>query len=194
MKSRITIATAAALAALLLSGCSLFKSSEPFQVERENIAVVTAQVKSVNLETREVVLVGANGKQVLIDAGPEVRNLGQLRPGDIVVAQYRETFLAEVRKPTDEEKANPVEVIEGGERAALGDLPGAAGVQALRFVGKISAIDKETMLVSFTSLDGQKLTVEAQDPENLDRVKVGDPVVLIFAEAVAITVEPLGER
>lgn len=183
-----------ALAATTGAGCTGLKKTEPFRVERETAATVTARVKSVDLESREVVLVGSDGKEATIVAGEEVRNLPQLRPGDVVVAQYQETLIAEVRKPTDEEKANPLEMLDGVERAALGDLPGAAGVQALRFVGTIAAIDKSTHMISFRNLNGKTLTVEAQNPENLAKVEVGDPVVLIFAEAIAIGVEPIGER
>jgi hypothetical protein len=192
--SKLLALGALALVAATGAGCAGLGKTEPFRVERESTATVTARVKSVDVASRKVVLVGSDGEEATIEAGEEVRNLAQLRPGDVVVAQYQETLIAEVRKPTDEEKANPLEMVGGAERAALGDLPGAAGVQALRFVGTIAAIDKGTHMITFRNLNGKTLTVEAENPENLDKVKVGDPVVLIFAEAVAIGVEPVGER
>jgi hypothetical protein len=64
----------------------------------------------------------------------------------------------------------------------------------MRFVGTITAIDKATQQVTLTDLDGGVLSVKARDPRNLDKVKVGDPVVLTYTEAMAILVEPAPKK
>jgi hypothetical protein len=178
--------SAAALAVLVLAGCA---TAEPFRVRREQAVAMTASVKSVDQETRVLVLEVAGGNPVTIHADETVRNLAQVEAGDIVVVRFFESLAAEVRPPTDEEKANPRTYTGLLGLAELGEKPGAGGAQELRLVGTITAIDKATQNVTLTDLDGGVLVVKARDPENLDKVAVGDPIVLTYTEAVAIQVE-----
>lgn len=182
---------AAVSAALVLTSCA---TAEPFRVRREQAVSMTATVKSVDQKTRNLVLEAPGGEQVTIHADDMVRNLAQVEAGDLVVIQILEVLTAEVRKPTDEEKANPRTYAGLVGRAALGEKPGAGTAQELRLVGKITAIDKTTQNVTLTDLDGGVLVVKARDPENLDKVEVGDPIVLTYTEAVAIQVGPAPAR
>jgi hypothetical protein len=184
--------TAAVLAALVLTGCA--GAAEPFRVRREQSVSMTATVKNVDQRTRLLVLEVGGGKQFTIHADEAVRNLAQVHAGDTVIVQYLESLAAEVRAPTEEEKTNPRSYIAVLERAALGDKPGAGGAQELRIVGTITAIDKGEQTVTLTDLAGGVLVVEARDPRNLDKVAVGDPIVLTYIEAVAVQVEPAQAR
>ena len=146
----LTIALCAtALAAFVLASCA---TAEPFRVRREQAVSMTASVKSVDQRSRTLVLEAA-GEQVTIHADDTVRNLAQVEAGDLVVIQILEVLTAEVRKPTDEEKANPRTYTGLAGRAALGEKPGAGTAQGLRLVGTITAIDKATQHVTLTDLD-----------------------------------------
>jgi hypothetical protein len=50
----------------------------------------TAIVESVGQTQRSVLLRGPNGALLILEVGPEVRNLAQVNPGDRVVVHYRE--------------------------------------------------------------------------------------------------------
>jgi Cu/Ag efflux protein CusF len=69
--------------------------------------------------------------------------------------------------------------------------PGKAGVATVTVHGTISAIDKEARTIT---LKGPKrtLTLDVQDPSKLDAVKVGDPVVARYMEAIAVQVRKAG--
>ena len=47
-----------------------------------------ATVKSVDMKTRMVTLVGPQGETMTMKAGDQVQNLAQVKPGDVVVARY----------------------------------------------------------------------------------------------------------
>jgi len=115
--------------------------------------------------------------------------LPQVHTGDHVIVSYYEGIAAEVRPPTEEERANPHMVVEAAGRAPLGEKPAAAGARTTRIVATISAIDKATDHVTLVGPHGNATTVKVRDPRNLDKVQVGDPVIITYTEAVGISVE-----
>jgi Cu/Ag efflux protein CusF len=184
-------------AALLLPACAGLRPGGGPAVEAgvpvlagtlgENAVTASAVVRKIDLEEREVTLERADGKLVTIKAGPEVRNLAQLRVGDQVRATYYESIAYEVRKPG--EGAPGMAVTEGAQRAPLGGKPGAAAARITTITATISAIDKAKGTVSLLAPDGEVVTVKARDPRNLEKVKPGDLVEITMSEAMAISVE-----
>jgi Cu/Ag efflux protein CusF len=81
----------------------------------------------------------------------------------------------------------------GGSKAATGDQPvrGKAAVGAVTVRGTVAAVDKEQSTVT---LKGPKrsITLDVKDREKLDAIKVGDPVVATYMEALAIEVKKAG--
>jgi len=71
-------------------------------------------------------------------------------------------------------------------------MPGKAEGAMVRVRGTISAIDKENKTITLKGPRGRTLTFDVQDPSKLDAVKVGDPVVGTYLEAVAVQVKPAG--
>ena len=185
-----TLFGASALITLIPLGCAKEAPRQPFTVQRENVVSATATVQKVDLKTREVTLKGEDGRVFTIVAGEEVRNLPQLKVGDTVVAAYREAVVAEMRPPTEEEKAGSRQVVQIAGRAPLGEKPGVAAAQGIRLVGTITAIDMNTLRVTLKDHDGGVTTVQAQNAENVAKFRVGDPVVFTYTEAMAIAVEP----
>ncbi len=186
-------------AALLLVACSSTGSStspEASSVDaapklsgtlEENAVTSTATVKKIDLQQRVVTLEGASGP-FTVKAGPEVRNLDQVKVGDEVTATYYESIAYEVHKPGD---ATPgVESAEEVVRAKPGEAPAAAGARVTTVTATITGIDKENGTFTLTSADGQQNTVKARNPANLDKVKTGDLVEITLSEAVAISVAP----
>jgi hypothetical protein len=81
-----------------------------------------------------------------------------------------------------------------GDKAApaSSNMPGKGAVGAVRVRGTIDAIDKERGTVTLKGPKGRTLTLEVRDKEKLDVVKVGDPVVATYLEAVVIQVKKEG--
>jgi hypothetical protein len=196
---KLTIRSVTFAGALMLSGCSSMQGSTstapaaaPTPVVSgtvgEQAVTVTAKVKKIDMKTRHVTLEGQDGKTFTITAGDEVRNLAQVKAGDLVSATYYESLAYEVKKPGD---AVPGVVVgEAGGRAKPGEKPGAVGARATTVTTTITGIDKKAQTVDLTGPDGDVVTVKARNPANLDKVKVGDLVEITYTEAMAISVQP----
>ncbi len=68
----------------------------PEPASRELTLETTAVVQTIDMETRQVLLRTENGRMLTIIAGPEVRNLDQVEPGDRVKATYYESVAVQM--------------------------------------------------------------------------------------------------
>jgi hypothetical protein len=59
---------------------------------------VTATVTKINHKTREVTLKAPDGQEYSFVASDAVKNLGQVKKGDVVIAVYAEALAYEVKK------------------------------------------------------------------------------------------------
>ena len=103
--------------------------------------VVTAKVISVDMKTRDVVMETEDGERLEIVAGPEVRNLAQVKKGDVVEVEYFEALAMELQ----ETKTGIQERVEStsGARAPEGEKPGAAVVKRVEVIATVMDVDKE---------------------------------------------------
>ena len=60
---------------------------------------VTATVQTINYQTRDVTLLGPEGKTFKVKAGPEVKRFNQVKQGDTVLARLTKAFSITVSKP-----------------------------------------------------------------------------------------------
>ncbi|MBI1816373.1 MAG: hypothetical protein HYR72_15455 [Deltaproteobacteria bacterium] len=200
MRTRTIKTTGAALCmALGIAGCAAM-SKEPAPAPApavaaplpsgtvgQNVVTVTAKVKAIDQKTRHVTLQRSDGSVVKFVAGDEVRNLAQVKVGDELSVTYYESLAFEVKKPGT---AVPgAAMAEEAGRAKLGEKPGAAGARAVTITATIVAIDKAAMTVTLKSADGELNTIKARNPDNLNRVSVGDLVEITYTEALAISVD-----
>ena len=71
-------------------------------------------------------------------------------------------------------------------------MTGKAEGAVVKVRGTVSAVDKENKTITLKGPRGRTITLDVQDPTKLDVVKVGDPVVGSYMEAVAVRVRPAG--
>ena len=71
-------------------------------------------------------------------------------------------------------------------------MAGKAEGAVMRVRGTVSAVDKENKTITLKGPRGRTLTFDVQDPTKLETVKVGDPVVGTYVEAIAVQVKPAG--
>jgi Cu/Ag efflux protein CusF len=153
---------------------------------------VTATVTKIDYTTRAVTLTTQDGKEHDIVADSVVRNLAQVKPGDVVTVTYAEALAYEVVKPGA--KAPGVEQVVGGGRAEPGKKPAGAIGQQTTVTVTISAIDRSVPSVTFTGPNGNSRTITVRHPEKLEGVSVGDMVDITYTEALAITVDPAPKK
>jgi hypothetical protein len=180
--------------AAMLSACAAPAQPprpEPTAVSRE--AQFVAVVESVDQSTREVVLRGPEGNLATVTAGPEVRNLAQVRRGDRVHVTYGAALAVEMAPPGG--GGPPAEVATGMARAEPGERPAGAVGQRVRARVRIEQVDPATGRVAFVGPQGVRREVTPQNPAMADfarRLRPGDEVDMTYAEAVAVRVEPVG--
>ncbi len=152
---------------------------------------VTANVESIDRTTREVLLSTPNAL-LTVKAGPEVRNLAQLKTGDRVVVEYTEALAVALSQPGD---ARPdAAALAAARRARPGTRPGGGVAEAVRVRVTINSVNAAGTQVTFTGPQGTARTVTVRDPAMqafAKGLKPGDQVEVAFIEAVAVRVEPM---
>jgi hypothetical protein len=146
---------------------------------------VTATVVAVNQKTREVTVKMDNGEVHSFIAGDNVKNLAQVKKGDIITAVYTEAIAYEVRK----HGTPKVQTTTATAAAEPGAKPAGAVAQQTTVTVVITAIDPKVPTVTFMGPKGNKETIKVRDPKNLNGVNVGDKVDITYTEALAIKVD-----
>ena len=169
------------------AGTSPAKKAEPPSWKTSSAVEETATVEAVDQTTRMVTLKGPKGNSVTFKASDEVRNLAQVKVGDEVKFAYYESLAVRVLK---KDEAFPA----AGESAAMarakpGEKPAGVVGSETRVNATITAIDMKAKTATLKGEDGKSVTVTPRDPKNLEKVKVGDRLVLTYTEAVAVKVE-----
>lgn len=160
---------------------------------RVSVSKITSTVKTIDIESRMVTLLGQDGEEIAFQVGEHVRNLGQVRVGDKVTVEYYEGLVADLRTGTAAQQAAEVGVAAVAERAALGDRPAGAVGKAVRATVVIDFVDAIRNVVHFKGPDGKTRIVKVMTPEfraMLNNLKAGDQVDLTFFEALAVAVTP----
>jgi hypothetical protein len=166
-------------------------ATPPAGVAIGELTRLTATVESVDATTREVLLRGEGGNLVTVKAGPEVRNLAQVRPGDRVVLDYQEAIAVEIVRSGDTRPS--VGGVAAAGRADPGQRPAGLASEAVRVRVRIDTVDARAGVVTFTGPRGVTRRVAVREPEMRDFVRglrPGDEVDIVYAEALAARIEP----
>jgi hypothetical protein len=151
-----------------------------------SLVTMSATVAAIDQDTREVTLKDADGNEKTIKVGEEVRNLPQVKVGDQVNIAYYESVNVEVLSA---DQAEPkAAAISAMETAQPGQKPAGSMGAELSVVAIIEAINKEKETVTLKGPEGKMKTVKVRNPANLDKVAVGDRVMITLTQAVAIDV------
>ena len=157
---------------------------KPF-IAMTDIEVVTAMVKAINHETRDVTLT-VGEEEISFVASEAAHNLDQVQVGDQVVAEYMHQVTLEL---VDGEGLEAGEgAIEVAERAAKGEQPGLVTGETQIKVFMVDNIDLEANTFTLKNASGEVKQYTARNPENLKRAKVGDALVATVTDMVAIEV------
>ena len=148
--------------------------------------VVRAKVTKINHKTRAVTLKADDGRVASFIADPSVKNLDQVKKGDIVIATYTEALAYEVKKGG---KAAAAETTVAAAAAPAGAKPAGAIGQSTTVTVSVAAIDPKVPSVTFKGKSGKTRTIKVASADKLKGVSVGDTVQITYTEAVAIKVE-----
>ena len=131
----LCIATAAAAQA---------PGSPPESIASASVTV-TATVVAVDQKTRAVTLKSSDGHEYTFIAGDEVKNLAQVKKGDLVKTTYRESLIYEVKKGGTAAGAETTTTIARGRP---GSVPEGIWAQRTTVTVAITAIDPKIPTIS----------------------------------------------
>ncbi len=153
-----------------------------FGEERTGTATVTA----INKDTREVTLKGADGQEIIFQAGPEVRNFAQIQVGDKVTATTYQSLAIFVTPPGETPSSSETESFE---RAALGEKPAGSYTRTVGISATVEALDLDNREITLRGPKGKTVTLKVgEHVKRLGEVKVGDMVTAEYTELVEISV------
>ena len=148
---------------------------------------MTATITAIDAATRDVTLKGPKGNEVVVTAGPAVKNFASMKVGDQVDVQYVEALTLELKKGGGMAVARTEQ--KGAAGAKPGEKPAGAVGRQVTIVADVVGLDPATQVVT---LKGPQRTVDLKvsDPEQFKRIAKGDQVEATFTQALAIAVEP----
>lgn len=162
-------------------------------VGMSHTVTVRAKIRSVNMKTRELTLVGPSGNVFTVHAGDQVQNLAQVKKGDTVVARYTRSSVLVLSAPGQPIPPNTATV--SGGTAAPGQLPAAEAAGRLVITGTVVGVDLDNHTLQLVNPKGGRvITVDVTDPQRQQQmasVKVGDSLTVVYSEAIAVAVEPV---
>ena len=148
---------------------------------------VNALVEAVDYETREVTLRDSSGELINFVAGDELKNLAQMKAGDIVIAEYTESLYIDV---FDDQGSVPSEsdfTVMG--TAEEGQKPGLSAFDSYVVTATVEDINLENNTFKLKWPDESVEEFIAQNPKNLRQAEVGDLVVITRTVTMDISVE-----
>jgi propanediol utilization protein len=188
MKKELTALTAAA--AIAFSGAVFAQPGTGKMVEAMgggDVTAVTAQVQAVDLAKRIVTLKGPEGNVFDVKVGDEVRNLPQVKVGDMVVAKYFEAVAIEVKKGGLGIRS--AESQTAVSRAQPGERPAGGVATTTTIVANVLKVDSAKQVVTLEGPSGKSVKVKVKDPAVFKEIKAGEQVEMTITEALAIAVE-----
>jgi hypothetical protein len=151
---------------------------------------VTTKVLAVDAANHQVVLEGAEGRQVHVQLSEKAKNLANLQVGDLVKVEVQRSVAAYL--DTDVDKGLPGTVERSGElsKAPGTDNPGGEAYRQIQVQLKITKIDLKKNEVTLENPAGQSKTLDVKKPEiqaKLKDLKVGQSVVVTYTDVLKVT-------
>lgn len=151
---------------------------------------VTTKVLAVDAANHQVVLEGAEGRQVHVQLSDKAKNLANLKVGDLVKLEVQRSVAAYL--DTDVDKGLPGTVERSGElrKAPGSENPGGEAYRQIQVQLKITKIDLKNNQVTLENPQGQSKTLDVKKPEiqaKLKDLKVGQSVVVTYTDVLKVT-------
>lgn len=144
----------------------------------------TFTIIAIDNATRIVTVRSPKGDTIDVECGEEVKNFAQLKVGDDVKTTYTESITIHVEGSGEAEATSETMTA----RAKPGEQPGASITERATAKATIKAIDKGKGTATLQTMNGEQFTVTAEDKANLEKVQVGNVVVVTYTVAHAISV------
>lgn len=155
----------------------------------EVMLTLTATIEALNLETREITVKGPAGNTYTFPVAPEVKRLNEFKVGDAIVLDYYASLAAELRAPTEAEKAEPLAILKDAGKTDASAAPKAGAYRIIRAVVTIEGLDALTGTATVKGPRGNYVAIKVRDAAVLPKLNLGQTVVVVYTEAFAVRLE-----
>lgn len=173
-----------AAAAVLAVSTTAFAQTTPIAAGAGAVRI-NATVEAIDQATRMVTLRGENGETTTFKASPEIKNLTQVKKGDIVVIEYARALALELKKGGSGIASRTESPAVG--KAKPGQMPAMTATDKVVITANVTAVDTKANTVTLRGPE-RTVTVAVKDPAMMAAVKVGDQVEATFTEALLVSV------
>jgi hypothetical protein len=166
-------------------------ADEPFAPGRlgaSGTVKMTATVVSIDLGSRDLLLIDSQGKMHKVNVSDQARNLDQVKVGDKVTAEYTEAISLQLKKRGSAE-GPPASAVQAMIRSPQGTKPGGAVGRKVTAFATVVAVNSTKQSVTLRGPLGNDYDVQVRDPAQLNAVKKGDEVEIVYTEEFAISVQ-----
>lgn len=146
-------------------------------------------VTAIDSVSREITLMGTDGGLVTLTAGEEVERFNEIAVNDVLKFEYYTYLKAEFRAPTEEEIAEPLQIMAEAGKAPEGMDPGAVVGAVVKAVVTIEALNRPSMMATVQGPGGNYVSIPMQDEQLITELRIGQVLILTYAEAMAIALE-----
>ncbi len=157
--------------------------------EKWDQVAMQGMVTAIVADTRELTLMGTNGGLVTITADEAVERFDEIAINDVMKFEYLTYMKAEFRDPTSEEIAEPLVVVAEGGKAPEGMDPAAVVGAVVKAVVSIEVLNRPNMTATVRGPNGNYVTIKMEDEALIKELKIGEVLILTYAEAVAVSLE-----
>jgi plasmid maintenance system killer protein len=158
---------------------------------KERVVTETVTVEAIDMKTRMVTLKGKNGKVVELEVDGIVKNLAQVKVGDLVTVAYYESVAVELADPGT---AMVVSTGKSEATAKIGERPSGNAAKVVTVVANVEAIDTKNNIATLKGPEGKIVNVKVKDPKKWESVKVGDKLRVTYTQAAAIEIRPADKK
>jgi hypothetical protein len=145
------------------------------------------RITAIDARTRVVTVAGADGSNVDVQAGPDVRNFSQLKVGDSVTLEYTAAVALDLQPAGS--AAVGVTKSQAGTVPIRGATPGGARSSTIEVVTEVAAVDPVANTIALRGPRGNTQLIAVERPDlraKLPSVKRGDLLKISYTEAVAL--------
>lgn len=181
---------AIALATLLSAGALTAHAADIPLSKSLEADEVTTKVLKVDAANHQVVLQGAEGREVHVQLSDQAKDLGNLKVGDQVKVLVTHSVAAVL--DTDIDKSAPDATEKTGVLRATADNPnpGGAAFRQVQVQLKITHIDLDKNQVTLENPAGQSKVLTVEKPQiraGLKDLKVGQSVLVTYTDTLEIS-------
>lgn len=169
------------------------EAAKPETNVRAMSMTIEAVITDIDLETRQFTVEGPNGQPITMTAAEKVVKLEDVNVGDTIVATYFTSLESELREPTQEELAEPWVVLADAAKSEADEQPAIGGARLIRAVCTIEGMNRVLGTVTIMDPRGKLHLIGDVEPEKMEGVTLGQTVVMVYTEALAVTLEPVAK-